>query len=78
MSIDSGYHISLARWYAAQGGAWWDHINFGPGGRPNLQRPALHIAIAAAVRASGNDPFKSAELRKASDRLFDDYFGSDA
>jgi hypothetical protein len=28
--IDSGYHISLARWYAAHGTAWWDHINFGP------------------------------------------------
>jgi hypothetical protein len=46
VSIDSGYHVSLARWYAAHGTAWWDHINFGPGGRPNLQGPALHIAIA--------------------------------
>lgn len=27
VSIDSGYHISLARWYAAHGSAWWDHIN---------------------------------------------------
>ena len=47
VSIDSGYHVSLARWYAAHGSAWWDHINFGPGGRPNLQGPALHVAIAA-------------------------------
>lgn len=39
VSIDSGYHISLARWYAAHGTAWWDHINYGPGGRPNLQGP---------------------------------------
>ncbi|HEY6395728.1 MAG TPA: hypothetical protein VIX12_09950 [Candidatus Binataceae bacterium] len=46
VSIDSGYHISLARWYVEHGTAWWDHINFGPGGRPNLQGPALHVAIA--------------------------------
>ncbi len=53
VSIDSGYHISLARWYAAHGAAWWDHINFGPGGRPNLQGPALHIAIAIVGRLLG-------------------------
>jgi hypothetical protein len=46
VSIDSGYHISLAEWYAHHGAAWWDHINYGPRGRPNLQAPALHIAIA--------------------------------
>ncbi len=51
--IDSGYHISLARWYAAHGTAWWDHINYGPGGRPNLQGPALHIAIAILGRMLG-------------------------
>ena len=56
VSIDSGYHISLARWYAAHGTAWWDHINFGPGGRPNLQGPALHVAIALVGRALGNTP----------------------
>jgi hypothetical protein len=53
VSIDSGYHISLARWYAAHGYAWWDHINFGPGGRPNLQGPALHLAIAIMGRLLG-------------------------
>lgn len=53
VSIDSGYHVSLARWYAAHGSAWWDHINFGPGGRPNLQGPALHLAIAILGRALG-------------------------
>ena len=53
VSIDSGYHISLARWYAAHGAAWWDHINFGPGGRPNLQGPAFHIAIAIVGRFLG-------------------------
>jgi len=51
--IDSGYHISLARWYAAHGTAWWDHINYGPGGRPNLQGPALHVAIAILGRMLG-------------------------
>jgi len=53
VSIDSGYHVSLARWYAEHGAAFWDHINFGPGGRPNLQGPALHIAIALLGRLLG-------------------------
>lgn len=56
VSIDSGYHISLAEWYAAHGQAWWDHINFGPGGRPNLQGPALHIAIALLGKLLGGTP----------------------
>ena len=56
VSIDSGYHISLAEQYAAHGAAWWDHINFGPGGRPNLQGPALHIAIALLGTAFGGSP----------------------
>jgi hypothetical protein len=46
VSIDSGYHVSLGRYYAEHGwSAWWDRINWGPGGRPNLQGPLLHIAI---------------------------------
>ena len=56
VSIDSGYHISLAQWYAAHGQAWWDHINFGPGGRPNLQGPALHCAIAILGTILGDTP----------------------
>ena len=56
VSIDSGYHISLARWYAAHGSAWWDHINYGPGGRPNLQGPALHVAIAILGLILGGRP----------------------
>ena len=51
--VDSGYHISLARWYAAHGTAWCDHINYGPVGRPNLQGPALHVAIAVLGRILG-------------------------
>jgi hypothetical protein len=53
VSIDSGYHISLARWYAEHGSAWWDHINWGSDGRPNLQGSALHIAIAILGRLLG-------------------------
>jgi hypothetical protein len=53
VSIDSGYHVSLARLYAAHGTAYWDPINYGPGGRPNLQGPALHMAIALLGRLFG-------------------------
>ena len=56
VAIDSGYHISLAQQYAAHGAVWWDHINFGPGGRPNLQGPALHIAIALLGSILGGSP----------------------
>jgi hypothetical protein len=55
VSIDSGYHVSLARWYAEHGTAFWDHINYGPGGRPNLQGPAMHMAIAAVGRVLGGN-----------------------
>lgn len=53
VSVDSGYHVSLARWYAEHHAAWWDSINFQPRGRPNLQGPALHVAIALLGRALG-------------------------
>ena len=53
VSIDSGYHVSLARWYGEHGSAWWDPINFGPGGRPNLQGPLMHVAIGTLGRALG-------------------------
>jgi hypothetical protein len=56
VSIDSGFHISLAEWYAHHATAWWDHINYGPVGRPNLQGPALHIAIAMLGTALGGRP----------------------
>ena len=55
VSIDSGYHVSLARWYGEHGVAWWDHINYGPGGRPNLQGPLLHMAIGYLDRLLGGD-----------------------
>jgi hypothetical protein len=53
VSVDSGYHVSLARYYAEHGSAFWDHINYGPAGRPNLQGPALHVAIALLGRLIG-------------------------
>jgi hypothetical protein len=53
VTIDSGYHVALGRWYAEHGTAFWDWINFGPGGRPNLQGPALHVAIAVLGRVLG-------------------------
>lgn len=53
VSIDAGYHVSLARYYAEHGPAFWDHINFGPGGRPNLQGPLMHVGIAILGRILG-------------------------
>ncbi|HYZ88104.1 MAG TPA: hypothetical protein VE620_02295 [Myxococcales bacterium] len=53
VSVDSGYHVSLARWYAEHHAAWWDGINYQPRGRPNLQGPALHVGIAVVGRALG-------------------------
>ena len=55
VGIASGYHVSLARWYGEHGTAWWDHINFGPGGRPNLQGPLTHMAIGYLGRALGGE-----------------------
>ena len=53
VSVDSGYHVSMARDYAEHGPAFWDRVNFAPAGRPNLQGPALHVAIAVLGRAAG-------------------------
>ena len=55
VGIDSGYHVSLARWYGEHGTAWWDHINYGPAGRPNLQGPLLHMAVGYLGRLLGGD-----------------------
>jgi hypothetical protein len=53
VTLDSGYHVSLARAYAEHGLVRWDHINFGPAGRPNLQAPLMHMAVGAIGRAIG-------------------------
>lgn len=52
---DLGYHISLARQYAENLTYWWDHLNWAPTGRPNLQGPALHYAIAALGLLMGGE-----------------------
>ncbi|MGH7907173.1 MAG: hypothetical protein ACREP6_11140 [Candidatus Binataceae bacterium] len=53
VTIDSAYHVSLGRYYGQHGTAFWDHINFGPRGRPNLQGPALHFSIGMLGRVLG-------------------------
>jgi hypothetical protein len=52
-TIDSAYHVAMGRWYGEHYTAFWDHINFGPRGRPNLQGPALHLAIGGLGRLLG-------------------------
>jgi hypothetical protein len=53
VTIDSAYHVSMGRYYGEHGLAEWDHINFGPRGRPNLQGPLLHAAIGGLGRLLG-------------------------
>jgi hypothetical protein len=53
VTIDSAYHVSLARVYATHFPVLWDHINFGPGGRPNLQAPLMYAVVGAIGRAIG-------------------------
>jgi len=53
VTVDSGYHVSLARAYGEHGLVAWDHINFGLEGRPNLQAPLMHMAVGAMGRAMG-------------------------
>lgn len=50
---DLGFHISLARQYAEHGTYFWDHLNWAPTGRPNLQGPALHFAVGTLGRVLG-------------------------
>jgi hypothetical protein len=53
VTIDSAYHVSLARAWGEHGLVPWDHINFGPGGRPNLQGPLMYLVIGGLGRAMG-------------------------
>jgi hypothetical protein len=53
VTIDSAYHVSMGRYYGEHALALWDHINFGPCGRPNLQGPLLHTAIGRVGRLLG-------------------------
>lgn len=53
VTLDSAYHVSLARAYGEHGLVLWDHINFGPTGRPNLQAPLMYMIVGALGRALG-------------------------
>ena len=55
VTIDSAYHVSMARDYGEHWLVPWDYINFGPRGRPNLQGPLLHAAIGGLGRLLGGD-----------------------
>ncbi|MCW5979089.1 MAG: hypothetical protein KIT09_13495 [Bryobacteraceae bacterium] len=50
---DLGFHVSLGRQYGERGAYFWDHLNWAPTGRPNLQGPALHAAIGVLGRVLG-------------------------
>jgi hypothetical protein len=50
---DLGFHISLGRQYGEHGVYFWDHLNWAPDGRPNLQGPALHMGIGLLGRVLG-------------------------
>ncbi len=50
---DLGFHISLGRQYGEHGIYLWDHLNWAPTGRPNLQGPLLHFSIGILGRALG-------------------------
>jgi hypothetical protein len=50
---DSAFHVALARRYAEHGAFFWDTIHYAPAHRPNLQGPALHVAIGVLGRLLG-------------------------
>ncbi|MCL6543790.1 MAG: hypothetical protein K6T61_01060 [Bryobacteraceae bacterium] len=52
---DLGYHISLARQYGEHGSYFWDKLNYGPSGRPNLQGPLLHYGVGFLGHALGGE-----------------------
>jgi hypothetical protein len=43
----------MARQFGEHGLIRWDYINFGPGGRPNLQGPFEHLLVGATGRFLG-------------------------
>jgi hypothetical protein len=53
ITLDSAYHVSLARAYGEHGLVPWDHINFGPAGRPNLQAPLMYLVAGTIGRVIG-------------------------
>jgi len=58
VTIDSAYHVSIARQWGEHWIVPWDTINFAPGGRPNLQGPLFQAAIGNLgwlLGGTGND-----------------------
>ncbi|MEW6267859.1 MAG: hypothetical protein AB1689_01010 [Thermodesulfobacteriota bacterium] len=53
VSVDSAYHVALARRYGEQGAYFWDDVHYAPAHRPNLQGPAVHVAVGALGRILG-------------------------
>src|SRR5215468_256512 len=53
VSVDSAFHTALARQYGEHGIYFWDTIHYAPAHRPNLQGPALHLAIGVLGRLLG-------------------------
>jgi len=65
VSVDSAYHVALARQYAEHGTYWWDDIHYAPAHRPNLQGPAVHVVVGALGRllgGSGDDCIRANAL----------------
>jgi hypothetical protein len=55
VSVDSAYHVALARQYGEHGTYFWDDIHYAPAHRPNLQGPAVHVVVALLGRALGGE-----------------------
>jgi len=53
VSVDSAYHVALARQYGEHGSYFWDDIHYAPAHRPNLQGPAVHVVVGALGRVLG-------------------------
>jgi len=53
VSVDSAYHVALARQYGTHGSYFWDDIHYAPAHRPNLQGPAVHVVVGALGRVLG-------------------------
>jgi hypothetical protein len=65
VGVDSAFHVALARQYGEHGAFFWDAIHYGPAHRPNLQGPAMHVAIGLLGRllgGSGDDYIRANAL----------------
>jgi hypothetical protein len=54
-SVDSAYHTAIGRQYGVHGAYFWDHVHYAPAHRPNLQGPAVHVAIGLLGRILGGE-----------------------